>query len=59
MVNSGEAEVRRIPLLAASVLFPVGTSIRIRTEERLLREAFGSQFEAYAHNVPALIPGIY
>ena len=27
--------------------------------ERLLREAFGTEFEAYARKVPALIPGIY
>jgi protein-S-isoprenylcysteine O-methyltransferase Ste14 len=41
------------------VLFAVGTWIRVRSEERLLRDAFGSDFEAYARNVPALIPGIY
>jgi protein-S-isoprenylcysteine O-methyltransferase Ste14 len=46
-------------LLGAVGLFVVGTLIRVRVEERLLREAFGSEFEAYARNVPALIPGIY
>jgi protein-S-isoprenylcysteine O-methyltransferase Ste14 len=48
-----------IPLLIAIVLFIPGTYIRIRSEERLLRQAFGPEFEAYARNVPALIPGIY
>ena len=47
------------PLLAATILFAVGTYIRIRIEERLLRGAFGSRFEEYARRVPALIPGIY
>ena len=41
------------------VLFIVGTIVRVRTEERLLREAFGEEFEAYKRKVPALIPGIY
>jgi protein-S-isoprenylcysteine O-methyltransferase Ste14 len=40
-------------------LFIAGTYIRIRSEERLLREAFGSEFEEYARTVPALVPGIY
>jgi protein-S-isoprenylcysteine O-methyltransferase Ste14 len=48
-----------IPLLIASLLFILGTCIRIRTEERLLRGAFGPEFEAYARRVPAFIPGIY
>lgn len=47
------------PLLVASILFAIGTYIRIRIEEHLLREAFGSRFEQYARRVPALIPGIY
>jgi protein-S-isoprenylcysteine O-methyltransferase Ste14 len=48
-----------IPLLIAIVLFIAGTWVRVRSEERLLREAFGPRFEEYARNVPALIPGIY
>jgi protein-S-isoprenylcysteine O-methyltransferase Ste14 len=47
------------PLLVAIVLFIPGTYIRIRSEERLLRQAFGPEFEAYTRKVPALIPGIY
>ena len=43
-------------LLLAGSVFVVGTIIRIRSEEKLLREAFGSQFEEYARQVPAFIP---
>lgn len=59
LVATGLAVTRRIPLLLAIVLFAVGTYIRIRSEERLLRQAFGSEFDEYAHKVPAVIPGIY
>ncbi len=48
-----------LPLLPAIFLFFAGTWVRVRSEERLLREAFGPEFEAYTRNVPALIPGIY
>jgi protein-S-isoprenylcysteine O-methyltransferase Ste14 len=46
-------------LIVAALVFAVGTVIRIRSEERLLRQAFGTAFEEYAQKVPALIPGIY
>ena len=59
LLATGLATTQWIPLLAAIGLFIAGTYIRIRSEERLLREAFGSEFEAYARNVPALIPGVY
>ena len=59
LVATGLAAGRWLPLLVAIVLFIPGTCIRIRSEERLLREAFGSEFEAYARKVPALIPGGY
>ncbi|MGA7850857.1 MAG: isoprenylcysteine carboxylmethyltransferase family protein [Terriglobales bacterium] len=59
LVATGLAMTQWTPLLVASVLFIAGTYIRIRSEERLLREAFGAEFEEYARNVPALIPGIY
>jgi protein-S-isoprenylcysteine O-methyltransferase Ste14 len=59
LVATGFAVTQWIPLLVAIVLFAAGTYIRIRSEERLLRQAFGSEFEEYARNVPALIPGIY
>ena len=59
LVATGLAVTGRIPLLLAIMLFVAGTGIRIQSEERLLRQAFGSEFEAYARKVPALIPGIY
>jgi protein-S-isoprenylcysteine O-methyltransferase Ste14 len=59
LVATGLAVTQWIPLLLAIVLFIAGTYIRVRSEERLLREAFGSEFEKYARQVPALIPGIY
>jgi protein-S-isoprenylcysteine O-methyltransferase Ste14 len=37
-------------------VFVVGTLIRTRAEERLLRAQFGAACEAYAARVPALIP---
>ena len=57
LVATGLAAGRWIPLLVAIVLFIPGTYIRIRSEERLLREAFGSEFEAYARQSPGVDPG--
>ena len=48
-----------LALIAAIVIYLIGTVIRIRSEERLLREAFGPEFEAYARSAPALVPGLY
>lgn len=59
LVATGLAAGQWVPLLVAIVLFVPGTYIRVRSEERLLREAFGAEFEAYARRVPALIPGVY
>jgi protein-S-isoprenylcysteine O-methyltransferase Ste14 len=46
-------------LLPALLLFFVGTIIRVRSEEKLLREAFREQFEEYKRRVPAIVPGLY
>ncbi len=46
-------------LLVAIAVYSGGTWIRIRSEERLLRETFGAEFEAYSRRVPALLPGLY
>ena len=59
LLATGMALTQWIPLLIAIVIFIAGTYIRVRSEERLLRQAFGPEFETYARNVPALIPGIY
>jgi len=46
-------------LLGAIVIFLIGTFVRIRSEEKLLRATFGEQFEDYARRVPAFLPGLY
>jgi protein-S-isoprenylcysteine O-methyltransferase Ste14 len=48
-----------LPLLGASAIFLIGTYIRVRIEERLLRATFGPKFDAYKSKVPALIPGLW
>jgi protein-S-isoprenylcysteine O-methyltransferase Ste14 len=42
--------------LFAIVLFAIGTAIRVRSEERLLREQFGAAFDDYKRSVPAVVP---
>ena len=42
--------------LIAIIFFLVGNRIRIRAEEKLLRESFGKKFDDYAARVPAFIP---
>jgi protein-S-isoprenylcysteine O-methyltransferase Ste14 len=59
LLATGLVLTQWVPLLVAIVLFALGTWVRVRSEERLLREAFGAEFEAYARHVPAVIPGIY
>lgn len=48
-----------IGLLAAILVFAVGTMIRVRSEEKLLRETFGPEFESYARRVPAVVPFLF
>jgi protein-S-isoprenylcysteine O-methyltransferase Ste14 len=43
-------------LAIAVGVFAVGTAIRIHTEEKLLRAAFGVKFDDYARSVPAFLP---
>jgi protein-S-isoprenylcysteine O-methyltransferase Ste14 len=43
--------------VAAALLAPI--AVRIRSEERLLREHFGSEYDAYTARTWRLIPGIY
>jgi len=59
LLATGLAGGRWVPLCIAVVLFFAGTYIRVRSEEKLLQQAFGPEFEAYRNKVPALIPGIY
>jgi steroid 5-alpha reductase family enzyme len=59
LVATGLAISRWEALVAAVVLFLAGNEIRIRSEEKLLREAFGAQFEDYARRVPAFFPRLF
>ena len=45
-----------VGLLAAGTVFVIGTVMRIRSEEKLLRGAFGAEYEDYARRVKAFIP---
>ena len=56
LLATGLAVSHWIGLVIAIIVFAVGTLIRVRSEERLLREMFGPEFEAYARDVPAVIP---
>lgn len=59
LLATGLAISHWIALLSALAVFLVGTLIRIRREEKLLREAFGSEFDDYSRRVPAIVPGLY
>ena len=59
LIATGLAVAPPVFLGAAIVLFFIGTVLRIRLEERLLRGQFGEKFDEYSRRVSALIPGIY
>ena len=59
LLATGLAISHWIGLLLAVVVFAVGTVIRVHSEETLLREAFGEEFEAYARKVPAVVPFLF
>jgi protein-S-isoprenylcysteine O-methyltransferase Ste14 len=56
LLATGLAVSHWIGIVIAMVIFAIGTFIRVRSEERLLREMFGPEFDAYARKVPAVIP---
>jgi protein-S-isoprenylcysteine O-methyltransferase Ste14 len=45
-------------LAFAAAVFVAGTLVRVRSEEKLLRETFGDEYETYARRVRAFIPGL-
>jgi protein-S-isoprenylcysteine O-methyltransferase Ste14 len=59
LLATGLAASQRGGLLAGLIVFWMGTLIRIRSEERLLRAVFGAEYDVYAQRVPAVLPGIY
>lgn len=56
LLMTGLAWTRWWALLIAIVVFLIGTTVRTRSEEKILRETFGATFDEYARRVPALIP---
>ena len=56
LLATGLAISHWIGLLIAVIVFAIGTAIRVHSEEKLLREMFGQEFEAYARKVPAVVP---
>jgi protein-S-isoprenylcysteine O-methyltransferase Ste14 len=59
LISTGLAVGRWSVVIGCAIVFLVGTEIRIRTEEKLLREAFGQKFEDYARKVPAFFPRLF
>lgn len=59
LLATGLAISHWIGLLIAIVVFAIGTAIRVHSEEKLLREVFGENFEAYARKVPAVVPFLF
>jgi protein-S-isoprenylcysteine O-methyltransferase Ste14 len=59
LIATGLAMEHWIALPVAVIIFVVGMVIRVHSEEKLLRVAFGEEFEQYAKRVRAVIPGIY
>jgi protein-S-isoprenylcysteine O-methyltransferase Ste14 len=43
-------------VIAVAVLSALGSAIRVRSEERLMRDTFGAEYDSYARSVPALVP---
>jgi protein-S-isoprenylcysteine O-methyltransferase Ste14 len=56
LIATGVALSHPLAIIIALIVFAIGTFNRIRIEERLLTEQFGSAYAAYAAKVPALIP---
>jgi protein-S-isoprenylcysteine O-methyltransferase Ste14 len=59
LIATGLAMEHWTATAAATVIFASGLLIRVGSEEKLLRAAFGQEFEDYARRVPAVLPGIY
>ena len=46
-----------IGLLVGLLFIAIETAIRVRSEEKLLRDRFPVEYEEYARRVPAIVPG--
>ena len=56
LIATGLVYSHWIALIAAIILFLIGTRIRTNIEERLLGEAFGDEFNEWKGRVPGLVP---
>ena len=59
LLATGLAISHWIGLVVAIIVFATGTMIRVRNEEKLLRDAFGTEFDDYARRVPAVVPFLF
>ncbi len=59
LLATGLAVSHWIGLTIAVILFAIGTIIRVRSEEKLLRETFAAEFDAYARRVAAVVPFLF
>jgi len=59
MISTGLAFSSPYWLLVAVIVAWYGTHLRIRSEEALLKETFGTTYGQYAKEVPPLIPGTH
>lgn len=56
LLATGVAMTGPVAIALAVVVYVAGTRLRTSIEERLLRESFGAEYDAYARRVGALIP---
>lgn len=54
LLATGLAVSHWVVLLPGIVLFGIGAKIRVGSEEKLLRETFGTEFDEYAQRVSAM-----
>lgn len=59
LISTGLAVSRWQSLLISIAVFLAGNEARIRSEEKLLRGAFGLEFDEYARRVPAFFPRLF
>jgi protein-S-isoprenylcysteine O-methyltransferase Ste14 len=56
LIATGLAISRWWAIIAGLAILLIGTAVRVRIEERLLRGEFGQQYDAYTKRVPAVLP---
>lgn len=59
LLATGLAVSHWVGLLIAIVVYAIGTVVRVHSEEKLLKGAFGAEFDSYARRVPAVIPFLF